>query len=52
LDHILYVRESQGYDTFLNYIFEGRVVVTHKDTGAYMNTLDQGDFFELNQDIQ
>jgi len=52
LDHIIYVRESQGNDTFINYIFEGNVIVTHIETKTYINTLTPGDFFELDQEIQ
>ena len=52
LDHVRYVRESQGNDTFINYIFEGNVIVTHNETKAYINTIPTGDFFELNQEIQ
>lgn len=52
LDHILYVRESQGNDTFINYIFDGNVIVTHNETKYYINTLMPGDFFELDQEIQ
>lgn len=49
LDKIQYVRESNGKDSFLYYVFEGTVVVLKASTKEYMATIDQGQFFCLSK---
>jgi hypothetical protein len=50
-ENISNVRATQGGDSHLYYIFEGEVGVFDVDDGEMYQTLEAGEFFEMNTEL-